>query len=237
MTFPATIRPRIDRVYSTLRRAAGPASREIVIRHGIAPESMGLLGDVYFAALARPITTAGIVAVTRYHDPAGVEASIAASVADGLVDRDPSGTIILTRAGRDLLFEIQDTVGAATEALWPRSTRTLERLTDVLGRLIVTGATTGGAAFAAMAPPYERAAAGRGVRFAGRLGAFRHHRADAHAAAWAAAGLTATQMVALDDPMLRDQIEDDTNRRDAPVYRFLDAYDRDGFLAALDSLD
>jgi hypothetical protein len=65
----------------------------------------------------------------------------------------------------------------------------------------------------------------------------RHHRGDAHRAAWAAAGLTLTQLRALtpQDPQ-RQAIEDATNRLDEPIYQALSAAERDELLAGLGAL-
>jgi hypothetical protein len=74
------------------------------------------------------------------------------------------------------------------------------------------------------------------VRVTTRLGALRHHRADAHRAAWTAAGLTLPELLALPDGGLRQEIDDDTNRRDAPIYAALTGDERVELLALLAAL-
>ncbi|MFD2356943.1 hypothetical protein ACFSTC_58395 [Nonomuraea ferruginea] len=75
-----------------------------------------------------------------------------------------------------------------------------------------------GDALAVMAPPYEPEGAPAGLLLFNRLAALRYARADAHAAAWQAAGLTAAEVVALEPGPLRERIEAGTNRRAAVPY-------------------
>jgi hypothetical protein len=69
-----------------------------------------------------------------------------------------------------------------------------------------------------------------------RLGSLRHHRADAHRAAWRAAGLTAAQIKALPDGPERAAIEAETDRRDEPAYAVLTEDERWELLAGLGAL-
>jgi hypothetical protein len=59
-----------------------------------------------------------------------------------------------------------------------------------------------------------------------RLAVLRYQRADAHAAAWQAAGLTADEIVALPPGPARDAIEQETNARNAAPYHALSTAER-----------
>jgi hypothetical protein len=95
---------------------------------------------------------------------------------------------------------------------------------------------SGGDAFAAMAPPYEPPGTAAGTILLNRLGTLRYHRADAHAAAWQAAGLTAAEIVEMPSGADREAIEDDTDARAAEPYATLSAEERLMMLADLAAL-
>jgi len=135
-------------------------------------------------------------------------------------------------------------LGEFAEEFWDRKPidtmpglAVVPRLADLVGRLLEAGESTGGPAFRAMAPVYEPPGASAALCLSSRLGALRHHRADAHRAAWKAAGLTLTQLRALPPhgPQ-RQAIEDETNRLDEPIYRMLSPAERDELLAGLGAL-
>ena len=165
-------------------------------------------------------------------------------LAQGIIVVDDSGTWSLTDSGRSLALALQRAVGVGAEESWAvRNVATmpgldaLPRLSELLDRLLKAGAATGGPAFKAMSPVYEPADASPAVEITCRLGALRHHRADAHRAAWGAAGLTIDELRALpaESPQ-RQAIEDETNRLDAPIYEVLTEQERWEFLALLGSL-
>ncbi len=135
---------------------------------------------------------------------------------------------------------MRDVVGATAAEVWSRrpigtlpGPDAVDRLCELTGRLLAAGRATGGPAFAAMAPPFEEGGDSVPQVLMSRLGALRHHRADAHRAAWAAAGLTAEQ-VRREPP--RPAVEADTDRRDEPVYAALSPSERWEFLAVLGAL-
>jgi hypothetical protein len=223
--YAARIAPLLDRAYVTLRRAAGPDTRTVVVAAGHTFAAIGLLADVYLAILDHPIPRSGLLAVGRYAKPGEVEDAVAASADAGLVtDGDP---VALTGAGRDLMLAFADTIAAHAAPA--------AGVTTMLGTLIEAARADAGPGLTAMTPPYEPEGCTEAMRYAHRLGAFRHHRADAHAAAWAAHGLTAAEMLALDDGELRRAIEDDTNRRDDPVYDVLSPAERRSLMTLLGS--
>ncbi|MDG4762818.1 hypothetical protein O7632_01605 [Solwaraspora sp. WMMD406] len=94
----------------------------------------------------------------------------------------------------------------------------------------------GGGAFRAVAPPYEPEGTPPGVLLLNRLTVLRHHRADAHAAAWTAAGHTARSIVDLPVGAQRLAIEQETDRRAAGPYQALDPDQRVTLLADLAAL-
>ena len=75
-------------------------------------------------------------------------------------------------------------------------------------------------------PPYEPDGTPPGVLLLNRLGTLRYHRADAHAAAWTAAGHTAASIAELPAGPERLAIELETDRRAAGPYAVLSAEER-----------
>ncbi|MEV0805522.1 hypothetical protein [Micromonospora sp. NPDC050200] len=69
-----------------------------------------------------------------------------------------------------------------------------------------------------------------------RLGPLRYHRADAHAAAWTAAGHPASSVSELPEGPERRAIELETDRRAASPYAALTAEERLAVLADLAAL-
>lgn len=65
------------------------------------------------------------------------------------------------------------------------------------------------------------------------MSVLRYHRADAHAAAWQAAGLTSQAMMQLPADPVRAAIEAETNRRAGAPYATLSADERVALLAGL----
>ncbi|MCH7231498.1 hypothetical protein L0U85_11645 [Glycomyces sp. L485] len=63
-----------------------------------------------------------------------------------------------------------------------------------------------------------------------------YHRADAHRAAWARGGLSATDIVEMRPGPERQAIEDDTDRRDEPVCGALSGHERLELLAGIGAL-
>jgi hypothetical protein len=87
-----------------------------------------------------------------------------------------------------------------------------------------------------LAPPYEPVDATVGVLLHHRLSVLRYHRADAHAAARQAAGLTSKAMMQLPAGPMRAAIEAETNRRADVPYATLSVDERVALLAGLAAL-
>jgi hypothetical protein len=230
------VRPAIDRVYVAMRGAARPRTRELVERTGLRP---GFVSDFYFGLLARPMPADAFAAATIYRG-----GDMTGALEQDLATADESGAWRLTDRGRGLASQVQQAVAGSAEEFWnqpaggtmPWSDRP-PRLAQLLGRLLQAGAATGGPAFHAMAPVFEPEGASPALQVSSRMGALRHHRADAHRAAWTSAGLDVAELLALqpDDPR-RGAIEEETNRLDSPIYDAFTGEERLEFLALLASL-
>jgi hypothetical protein len=210
MSYAALLRPVLDRVYVGLRAASADRVRAVYRRFGLRP---GFERDFYFGLLARPMPAAGFAAVISYHG-----GDMTGELAQGTAEVDAEGTWRLTGLGRELAAALQLAIGEGAEDLWAR--RPIETM-------------PGPAAVPRLA---ELDGASPALRLTTRLGALRHHRADAHRAAWVAAGLTAAQIRELAGGPLRRSIEDETNRLDEPLYACLSAPERLELLAGLGAL-
>jgi hypothetical protein len=236
MSYAALIRPVIDRVYVGLRRAGRDRVRAVYDEYKLRP---GFESSFYFGLLARPLPADSFAAVTTYSG-----SDMTDELAQGVAEVDADGTWRLTGLGRELALAVQQALGEVAAEFWDRKAietmpglTVVPRLAELVGRLLTAGQGTGGPAFRAMTPVYEPSSATPALCLTSRLGALRHHRGDAHRAAWKAAGLTLAQLRALppDGPQ-RQAIEDETNRLDEPIYSALSPGERDELLAGLGAL-
>ncbi|GAA0984428.1 hypothetical protein GCM10009551_032630 [Nocardiopsis tropica] len=228
MSYAGLVRPVIDRVHMGVRALALPRLLPLYERWGRDP---GFETSLYAGLLARPMGAAAFAAASVYARK---------PIAPEIADTDADGTRTLTPLGREVALAVQEVVGAAAEELWsvgvPPNRVSVERLCELTGRLLEAGAATGGPAFGAMSPPYEPEGAGAALVLTSRLSALRHHRGDAHRAAWAAEGLSVEEVRELTGGPLWERIEADTNRRDEPVYAVLSEAERWEFASGLGSL-
>jgi hypothetical protein len=165
-----------------------------------------------------------------------------AEEAAGLVER-VDGYWHLTGPGREVAVEAGRIFAETAERLWSyRPSPSLPGLDAVaavlplLGRLLEAGQATGGPVFRALTPVWEPEGASSSALLTSRLEALRHYRADAHRAAWTAAGLTVEQIQALGPGPEREAIEAETNRLDAPIYETLTTEERLVLLGGLGAL-
>ncbi|SFF10146.1 hypothetical protein SAMN05421541_10637 [Actinoplanes philippinensis] len=237
MSFAGRIRPVIDRVYVGARAAGRDRVLAVYARHGLRP---GFESSFYFGLLARPMTAEAFAAATTY-----LGGDMSAELEQGIAVVDSAGTWRLTDRGRDIALGVQLAIGEAAAERWTPGPpldamlpgpAALPRLVDLVGRLLEAGHATGGPAFTAMAPVSEPEGASAAVRLTSRLGALRHHRGDAHRAAWQGAGLTLEQLRALPEGPQRRAVEAETDRRDEPLYQVLDDEERIELLAGLGAL-
>jgi len=215
---------------SVPRAAGGPAP-------GAAPAgAMRMFAQLRTALAARTVTAAGIAAVYRYRDPDEVRGDLDELRAAGLICAAGDGAIEATEAGRAVLAGMYQVGAEVTGQLWGQHDTALAGLNDLAGRVVQAGLASGGDAYLTMAPPYEPADATAGVLLHHRLSVLRYHRADAHAAAWQAAGLTSEAMTQLPAGPVRAAIEAETNLQAGVPYATLSADERVALLAGLAAL-
>jgi len=198
--------------------------------------AMRMFAQLRTALAARPVTAAGIAAVYRYRDPSEVRGELDGLHAAGLIAVAGDGAIEATEVGRAVLAGMYQVGTEVTGQLWSQHATALAGLNDLAGRVVQAGLATGGDAYLTMAPPYEPADATAGVLLHHRLSVLRYHRADAHAAAWQAAGLTSEAVTQLPAGPARAAIEAETNRRAGVPYATLSADERVALLAGLAAL-
>jgi Tfp pilus assembly protein PilF len=193
------------------------------------PPHFGTLVELRGLLLAGVAPDPVIAGLFRYHP--GTDAAIAELVATGWLARTEGGVTATPRA--TAVLDAQMTAAEiALYEVWGAPDELLARVEDV-ARCAV--GTSEGPVFDALAT--VDVGGGPALRLFERLNALRQHRADAHAAAWQAAGLTATSAAALPltDPVRRD-VETTTNRIASRPYRRLSTVDRTGLVAALRQL-
>jgi hypothetical protein len=235
MSYAAMVRPVIDRVYVGVRAASRDRVRAVYERFGLRP---GFESSFYFGLLARPMPAGSFAAATTYSG-----SDMTGELEQGIAVVDDAGTWRLTELGREVALAVQRAIGDGAAEFWGRrSIETLPGLTvvpriaELVGRLLEAGLVTGGPAFRAVAPVYEPSDATPSLQLTSRLGALRHHRADAHRAAWSSAGHTLAQLRELPAGPARQAIEDQTNRLDEPIYAALSTDERLELVAGLAAL-
>jgi len=248
--FASLVAPAIDRVF-VAGMAAGRTrgGTELSQRYG-GPPATGFLIEFRTRLAGAPepgrldgagaaVSAAGFAAVTRYRDPADCQRTLDKQIGHGMITREASGAIRATERGREFLREVYALHADAMRELWEAGhAGRVSRLVEALGKLLdAAGADSPpDGAYAAMAPPYEPDGTPPGVLLLNRLGTLRYHRADAHAAAWTAAGQTAHSIAAMPAGPGRGAIEAETDRRAAGPYAALTPDERLTFLADLAAL-
>ncbi|SCL61222.1 hypothetical protein GA0070606_3403 [Micromonospora citrea] len=243
--FAGLVAPAIDRAFvAGMLAGRDGGGAELSQRYG-GPAATGFLLE-FRTRLAAPggtVDEAGFTAVTRYRDPVECRRALDKQVAYGMIHRSPDGELSATERGLAFLAEIWQVHAEVTEELWAGHDDRVLRLVEALGRVLAYALVLAeeeepgtGAAFAAMAPPHEPDGTPPGVLLLNRLGTLRYHRADAHAAAWTAAGHTAASVAALPSGPERLAIELETDRRAAGPYAVLAAEERLAVLADLAAL-
>ncbi|MGN9837589.1 hypothetical protein ACTMTI_05655 [Nonomuraea sp. H19] len=220
--YSAAIAPIIDAAHVNVHASARRAATKLAETSGVTP---GLLYDLRFALPLRPVTRPHLATIYRYADAAGHEDGIREHLREGTLAEDRDGLLRLTETGLEFVHRLYEVHTAAAERVW--AGHDLPGLAGLAGRVLDRAERVPGGALALVAPPYEPEGAAPGALLFNRLAALRYHRADAHAAAWQAAGLSVAEIVGLRDGPLRAGIEADTNLRAAAPYRTLSEAERD----------
>ncbi|SBT49433.1 hypothetical protein [Micromonospora auratinigra] len=240
--FAGLVAPAVDRAFvAGMLAGRDGGGAELSSRYG-GPAATGFLVE-FRTRLAVPggtVDGAGFAAVTRYRDPASCQRALDKQVAYGMLQRVPDGGFCATERGLAFLTELYGVHAEVTEELWAGHDERVARLVVSIGRVLayalLPAGVDGPGALSAMAPPHEPEGSPPGVLLLNRLGTLRYHRADAHAAAWTAAGHTATSVTELPPGPERLAIEQETDRCAAPPYTVLTAEERLTVLADLAAL-
>jgi hypothetical protein len=234
--FAPLIAPVIERLTLAVVTKAMARGASATVPTAVPPGAMRMFGQLRIALLARKVPTAGLAAIYRYRDAGDVRRDLEGLHAAGLIDKTGDGAIQATGGGRAVLAEMYKASAEVAGELWAGQEGSLAGLSNLAGRVVEAALVTGGDAYMVMAPPYEPAGAAAGLLLHTRLSVLRYHRADAHAAAWQAAGLTSAAMSQMAASPVRDAIEAETNRRAGVPYTALDPDERMTFLAGLAAL-
>ncbi|NUW44492.1 hypothetical protein [Nonomuraea rhodomycinica] len=227
-SYAATIAPVINAVHVNVHASARQERDDHAEACGLTP---GFLGDLRYALPARPVTRDDLSVVYRYGSAADLDAEIGDHLRQGTLAEDGDGVLRLTAAGLSYVHGLYEVHAKAVARLW--AAYDVPALAALLGEVLEGAVAEPGGAFAVMAPPYEPEGTPPGVLLFNRVAALRYHRADAHAAAWREAGLTADTVVELGCGPLRDRIEEDTNRRAAQPYATLTGGERETLFEGL----
>ena len=235
VAFAALIAPVLDRAAIGVHMAS-PRERVAQLRERYGIGRLGFLIELRQPVLAGiPIALAGLAAIVRYPPPGFIDEELDRQVAGGMLVLDGDALIPTERAKLVVadVVALQDDVASE---LWAWRAATFERLDELVTKAIAAGRETGGAAFALQTSAPVPGGRSMAFRLWSNLWPLRYHRADAHAAAWAAEGLTAHEMAELEPGEQRDRIEAGTNRLAAPPWAGLSPAERLELLAGLGAL-
>jgi hypothetical protein len=232
----ALVAPECERLTFAVVRMTIARGAAAAAPYGLSRDAMTMLAQLRTGLLARSISGAGLAAIYRYRAAADLRRDVGDLQAAKLVDVADDGAITATDTGRGLLAVTYGVSAESAGELWGSHPDTVAHLNRLAGRVIEAAVLTGGEAFHALAPPYEPSGADVALVLHHRLSVLRYHRADAHAAAWHAAGQTAQTMVELPVGAQRDRIEAETNRRAGTPYAGVTTAERSNFVHGLASL-
>jgi hypothetical protein len=234
--FAAEIAAEIDRTRSVI--IDGVRSRSMAAqlpqRLGLSGPGMQLLPFLRNLLPDRAVESDALRACERYIPQSTYDAAIAELTSADLIETSGT-TVSLSSRGRDIAVEVHGILVDEVNERWGGNPdlAKLERLTQ---EAVEAAAVTGGLSFSVMSPPYDPPGSSSASRSAERLNCLRIHRGDAHADAWAAAGLTVEEVQDLGPGPERDAIEQDTNSRAKAPYDALSLEDREMLLQALRQL-
>jgi hypothetical protein len=230
------VAPQIERltfavIHASIKRA-GPR----LVAYGVPLDAIDIVGQLRTGLAARPVSAAGLAAVYRYRDADQVRRNLDTLAGAGIIEQADDGAIRATDTGRALLAVMYESSAEAAAELWSACQETVADLSELARQVVVAAAASSGDAYAAVAPPYEPPDASPELLLHHRLAVLRHHRADAHAAAWQAAGHTVDTIRGLAEGPERERIEAETNRRAGLPYATLSAAERSRLVSGLTDL-
>jgi hypothetical protein len=232
----ALVAPQIERLTFAVIHASIARAGPRLMTYGVPPDAIDIVGQLRTGLAARPVPAAGLAAIYRYRDADQVRRNLDTLASAGIIEQAGDGAIVATGTGRDLLAVMYESGAGATAELWSAHRETVADLSELARRSVGAEAASGGDAYGAVAPPYEPPGASPGLLLHHRLAVLRYHRADAHAAAWQAAGHTVDTVRGLADEPERDLIEAETNRRAGQPYATLSAAERSRLVSGLTDL-
>ncbi|MEV0388764.1 hypothetical protein [Nonomuraea sp. NPDC050643] len=218
--YAAAIAPIISVVHVNVHAAASRAVTELSETSGVTP---GFLSDLRFMLPLRPLTRAALAVIYRYRN--GDAPGLRRHLNEGTLAEYDDGTLRLTDKGLKFVHRLYDLHAAAAGRIWAGGD--LPGLATLTGRVLDAAERVPGGALELVTPAYEPEGAEPRLLLFNRLAALRYHRADAHALAWQAEGLSAAEIVSLTDGPLRARIEAETDLRAAAPYGVLSAGERD----------
>ena len=236
VAFAALIAPVLDRAAIGVHLAR-PREAIVEIRERHGTDRLGFLLEFRNPVLAGVnIPLSGLHAVVRYPAPGFVEEELDALVGGGLVTMD-GDELLPTERAQAIVDELVSVMDHVVNELWAWRSASFERVRALIETAIDGARESGGPAFAVQtSAPIALPGRSDAFQLWNHLWPLRYHRADAHAAAWAADGLTAAEIAAMEPGDRRDRIEADTNRRAAPPWAALTADERLDLLAGLGAL-
>lgn len=239
MAYAPLIARVIDRVFPEFMvavRAGG--GRELAGRYG-GPPAVGYLIE-FRTKLSAPgggVRADEFAAVCRYRDLDACRGILVSHAGHGTIALHDDGSFEATQRGHEFVDELFALHGEIAHRFW--SAFPAARLNELAYRALES--VTAGPSLSAMAPCHYPTGTPVEAVLVNNLGTLRYHRADAHAAAWQAEGLTADQIKAMpldgaDPGGGRTRIEVETNRGAAAAWTALTEAERLELLAGLGAL-
>jgi hypothetical protein len=224
--------PLIDRARLAIARGiaaqASPGDQS-----GLNEPAAAMLAMLRHTLPDRAVTADQLRTVYAFHRDDQYTATQAELSRAGLIRIDDDW-IRLTDQGRvwiERLWRISDDV---VTDLWDPVRDHVDALETLIPPVVARATAAPGPALSVFTPILDRPDSSSSTRVAERLTQLRFHRFDAHVAAWRAAGTPP-----MDDtlpPGMREQIEDETNRRAATAYEPISPHQRTNLLVHLASL-
>ena len=231
----AVVAPILDRIRVHIAHQLPVVAGDLLQANGLDLVRGQLVGMLRNLMPDRTTRRQHVQAAFRYWPEGQVDQALDQLVAGGLLQE--SGTDLgLTGAGRQLMLELRARFEQIIGDLWSDHAAAVQAVAPLVDRCVAAAAASGGPSFALAWPVWQPADGSASMSVAEQLTPLRFHRADAHAAAWEAAGLTVSDVQQLGPGPQRDAIEADTNERAAAPYAALSPGERFALVAGLGRL-